>query len=149
MIPTATRYANLPRLLSLLPKDGLNAVVFQSRWAGKGLPTPSPSASSAINDATCRWEVKKVRLAFRETENDKAQVAAKAWGVLYWKGALALSFRGTTELIRLGYAGKRVTPAEKEYEPIKGGLKYEWSALNTPPLLVRAPKAAEVEKAEA
>lgn len=86
MIPTIPRLANLPRLLSLLPKDGLNSTIYQTRWAGKGFPTPSASASAAINDGTCRWEVKKVRLAFQETDNDKAKVAARAWGVFYWKG---------------------------------------------------------------
>lgn len=68
----------LPRLLSLLPRDGLNATVYQSRWHSKGLPTPATASSAEA----CRWEVKRVDLLLEPT------LKAKAYGVLYWKGAL-------------------------------------------------------------
>lgn len=73
----------LPRLLSLLPKDGLNAVVYQSRWHALGLPTPA----NAPESESCRWEVKRVKLLFETTNDDKApRVKANAYGVKYWKG---------------------------------------------------------------
>ncbi|ORY91594.1 hypothetical protein BCR35DRAFT_252535, partial [Leucosporidium creatinivorum] len=113
----------LPRLLSLLPKDGVASSVYQSRWATKGLPVPSPSAP----EQGCRWEVKKVALDLH------GNVTGRAWGVQYWKG-------------------KRVTPAEKEYELISGGLKYNWAAAITPPLLAQEAqarlKAAQPQAAE-
>ncbi|GAA5985413.1 hypothetical protein JCM11641_000149 [Rhodosporidiobolus odoratus] len=102
------RSVSLPRLLSLLPRDGVNASVYQSRWAGKGLPVPT---SASLEDS-CRWDVSKVRLSV--DEHGKAH--GRAWGVQYWKG-------------------KRITPADKEYEPIRGGLKYLWQASTPPPLL--------------
>lgn len=135
MIPTRPLSASLPRLLSLLPKDGQGASIFPTRWAGKGLPTP---ANKAAGDETCRWEVKRVKLAF----NEGAKVSGKAWGVLYWKGQSRVSFPLVTsrgddcdapELTVI--TGKRITPAEKEYEKIRGGLKYEWSTAVMPPIL--------------
>ncbi|GAA5900589.1 hypothetical protein JCM6882_000916 [Rhodosporidiobolus microsporus] len=107
----------LPRLLSLLPRDGVGALVYPSRWAGKGLPVP---IGAAALDGTCRWEIKKVRLQVNE---DGKHVGGRAWGVLHWKG-------------------KRVTPADKEYEPIRSGLKYLWSSATPPPLLVSPPRPA-------
>ncbi|GJN89881.1 hypothetical protein Rhopal_002870-T1 [Rhodotorula paludigena] len=117
----------LPQLLSLLPRDGIGASVYASRWAGKGLPVPT--AASHEGDATCRWDVKKVRLVTKD-----GRVTGRAWGVLHWKG-------------------KRVTPEDKEYERIRGGLKYLWQSAVPPPLLVRHPRragaAAEPEAAPA
>ncbi|KAK4691235.1 hypothetical protein P7C70_g9397, partial [Phenoliferia sp. Uapishka_3] len=97
--------AKLPQLLSHLPHDGLNSRVFQSRWIAKGLPTPSTSPSSL--SSACYWDVKSVK---------RTEEGMKAFGVLYWKG-------------------KRVTPETKEFEPIKGGLKYTWETAVMPPLL--------------
>lgn len=71
----------LPRLLSLLPRDGVTSSVYQTRWAAKGLPVPS----AASLDSTCRWEVKKVRLDLAAGEEGN-KVTGRAWGVLYWKG---------------------------------------------------------------
>ncbi|BGP14921.1 hypothetical protein JCM10213_003722 [Rhodosporidiobolus nylandii] len=104
------RSVSLPRLLSLLPRDGVGASVYPSRWAGKGLPVPTSAASL---DGSCRFDVKKVRLAVGED----GQVRGRAWGVAYWKG-------------------KRTTPADKEYEPVPGGLKYLWRAAETPAALL-------------
>ncbi|GAA5839528.1 hypothetical protein JCM11251_002748 [Rhodosporidiobolus azoricus] len=113
----------LPRLLSLLPRDGVGASVYQSRWAGKGLPVPT---SAATLDDTCRWDVKKVKLQVK----DGKHVGGRAWGVLHWKG-------------------KRVTPADKEYEPIRSGLKYLWQASTPPPLLASPPRPASSPAAAA
>ncbi|GAA6056576.1 hypothetical protein JCM3770_006648 [Rhodotorula araucariae] len=118
----------LPRLLALLPRNGVGASVYATKWAGKGLPVPSAAEPDA---ATCRWEVKKVRLHASE----QGTVRGRAWGVLHWKG-------------------KRVTPDSKEYEPIRGGLKYLWQSAVPPPLLVQkahdlAAKRAEPAQADA
>ncbi|GAA5886988.1 hypothetical protein JCM16303_003081 [Sporobolomyces ruberrimus] len=107
------RATKLPRLLSLLPKDGVGSLIYQSRWKGKGFPVPPPtsSPSNPAQDA-CYYEVKKVHLAV----NDEGKLKGQAFGVLYWKG-------------------KRVTPLEREFEPIRG-TKYFWQAAN-PPLVLR------------
>ncbi|BGP38939.1 hypothetical protein JCM10450v2_002896 [Rhodotorula kratochvilovae] len=105
----------LPRLLALLPRNGVGASVYATKWEGKGLPVPS----SAAEDAACRWEVKKVRLH----ASDAGKVHGRAWGVLHWKG-------------------KRVTPEDKEYELIRGGLKHLWQSAVPPPLLVQ--KASDI-----
>lgn len=69
-------------------------------------------------------------------------MSGKAWGVLYWKGESRVSSPVVTsrgddcsapELT--ASAGKRITPAEKEDEKIRGGLKYEWSTAVMPPIL--------------
>ncbi|GAA6014622.1 hypothetical protein JCM10207_006881 [Rhodosporidiobolus poonsookiae] len=108
------RPVTLPRLLSLLPRNGVGARVYQSRWQGKGLPVPS----AAQPDDGCYWEVKKVRLRV----DDEGKVHGRAWGVHNWKG-------------------KRTTPADKEHEPIRGGLKYLWQSSVVPSLLVEQPSA--------
>lgn len=81
----------LPRLLSLLPNDGVGARVYAARWAAKGLPVPVPSPAAATaaptEDAVCYWDVKKVRL--HSTEN--GHVRGRAYGVLNWKGTLLSS----------------------------------------------------------
>ncbi|KAL8278350.1 hypothetical protein RQP46_009242 [Phenoliferia psychrophenolica] len=100
---------NLGQLLAHLPHDGQGARVFQTRWAAKGLPTPTSSPASLAS--ACFWEVKKT-----ESKLVHDSLSTKAFGVFYWKG-------------------KRVTPAEKEYEPIKGALKYPWSTAVLPPIL--------------
>lgn len=74
----------LPQLLSLLPRDGVGASVYASRWAGKGLPVPT--AAPHEGDATCRWDVKKVRLVTKD-----GRVTGRAWGVLHWKVRLSRS----------------------------------------------------------
>lgn len=118
----------LPRLLSLLPNDGVGARVYAARWAAKGLPVPVPSPAAATaaptEDAACYWDVKKVRL--HSTEN--GHVRGRAYGVLNWKG-------------------KRVT--QGEYEPIRGGLKYLWQAATVPPALVEEAKAIEARRTAA
>ncbi|GAA5916119.1 uncharacterized protein JCM6883_001737 [Sporobolomyces salmoneus] len=105
--------SKLPQLLSLLPKDGVGSLVYQNRWKGKGLPVPSPDASTptAAQD-TCFYEVKKVQLK----QSEQGKLKAEAFGVLYWKG-------------------KRVTPEDQEYEPLRGA-KYLWQSAN-PPLVLR------------
>jgi hypothetical protein len=70
----------LPRLLSLLPKDGVSSSVYQRRWALKGLPVPTAAAP----EQGSRWVVKKVQLDLH------GKVTGRAWGVLYWKGKLQL-----------------------------------------------------------
>ncbi|KAI5474976.1 hypothetical protein MNV49_002129 [Pseudohyphozyma bogoriensis] len=92
-------------LLSLLPRQGLNASVFQSNWAEKGLPVPS---SSTPLDQSCRWEVQKVEL-----KNGEKGVDGDVWGVKYWKG-------------------KRVTP-EGRLDKIRGARKYLWATQVMPP----------------
>ena len=74
---------HLPRLLSLLPKNGLNSLVFQTRWTGKGLPTPSRGTETT---SACYYQVKKVVLA----HNDAGKLTAKAFGVKFWKGQFSL-----------------------------------------------------------
>lgn len=91
----------LPLLLSHLPKNGAGARVFQSRWVEKGLPVPTGTGAKG-----CYWEVKKVDLSFREGDGKPHAVV---WGVGYWKG-------------------KRITPADKQMERIKGALKYAWKS---------------------
>ncbi|POY74038.1 hypothetical protein BMF94_2850 [Rhodotorula taiwanensis] len=113
----------LPRLLSLLPNDGVGARVFAARWAAKGLPVPA-ATTAAEQDATCYWDVKKVRLNVTEA----GHVRGRAYGVLNWKG-------------------KRVT--QGEFEPIRGGLKYLWQAATVPPALVEQAKAIEARRAAA
>ncbi|GAA5861070.1 hypothetical protein JCM3774_002182 [Rhodotorula dairenensis] len=110
----------LPRLLSLLPNDGVGARVYASRWAAKGLPVPTATAT-ATEAAACYWDVKKVKLAVTEA----GHVRGKAYGVLNWKG-------------------KRVT--EGEYEPIRGGLKYLWQSATVPPVLVEQARAIEARQ---
>lgn len=75
------RAANLPRLLSLLPRNGLDATVFQARWLTKNLPVPSPLAPAPLDQA-CYYRVTKVNL----THNSTGKLSAKAWGIKYWKG---------------------------------------------------------------
>lgn len=90
--------ASLPRLLSLLPQNGVSASVYQTRWEAKQLPVPSPlSSSSAPLESTCRWEVSKVNLGV----SDEGKPWAKAFGVLYWKGK-SDTRRGSTSPRRLG-----------------------------------------------
>ncbi|GAA5848830.1 hypothetical protein JCM9279_002958 [Rhodotorula babjevae] len=101
----------LPRLLALLPRNGVGASVYESRWAGKGLPVPTTAA--ADDTASCRWEVKKVKLH----SGDNGKLQGRAYGVHFWKG-------------------KRITPADKEYEPIRHASKYLWQSAVPPPLLV-------------
>lgn len=113
----------LPRLLSLLPNDGVGARVYAARWAAKGLPVPT-SAVNPEEEASCYWDVKKVRLAVTEA----GHVRGRAYGVLNWKG-------------------KRVT--EGEYELIRGGLKYLWQAAQVPPVLVEEAKAIEARRTAA
>lgn len=72
----------LPRLLSLLPNDGVGARVYAARWAAKGLPVPTSSAEQQ-EASSCYWDVKKVRLAVTEA----GHVRGRAYGVLNWKGA--------------------------------------------------------------
>ncbi|KPV77288.1 uncharacterized protein RHOBADRAFT_41281 [Rhodotorula graminis WP1] len=108
----------LPRLLALLPRNGLGASVYESRWAGKGLPVPTSSAAST-GDNSCRWEVKKVKL----TPADNGKLHGRAYGVHFWKG-------------------KRTTPADKDYEPIRHASKYLWQAAVPPPLLVEQARQA-------
>ncbi|KAM0745985.1 hypothetical protein T439DRAFT_330177 [Meredithblackwellia eburnea MCA 4105] len=91
----------LPRLLSHLPANGVNSKVFQTRWAAKGLPTPVAASNSQQG---CYWDVKKVDTKFGLDEKSRT----KAMGVFYWKG-------------------KRITPENLPYEPIKGSLKYSWT----------------------
>lgn len=69
--------ASLPQLLAHLPHNGHGARVFQSRWAAKGLPTPSSTSAASA----CFWEVRKTQATAGTT---------KAWGVLYWKGVSIL-----------------------------------------------------------
>ncbi|GAA5986801.1 hypothetical protein JCM10908_000903 [Rhodotorula pacifica] len=118
----------LPRLLSLLPNDGVGARVYPARFVAKGLPVPASSTSSSAGateqDQTCYWDVKKVQLAVTEA----GHVRGRAYGVLNWKG-------------------KRVTKGE--YEPIRGGLKYLWQAATVPPALVEQAKAIEARRAAA
>ncbi|GAA5956861.1 hypothetical protein JCM21900_006274 [Sporobolomyces salmonicolor] len=117
----------LPRLLSLLPKDGVAQSVYQTRWAGKGLPVPSSSLSSSSEaDATCRWDIKKVRLSIAED----GSVKGRAWGVMWWKG-------------------KRVTPEGKEFERIRGGRKYLWQAASPPLLLEQEARKLAAKRAAA
>ncbi|KWU47439.1 hypothetical protein RHOSPDRAFT_30864 [Rhodotorula sp. JG-1b] len=113
----------LPRLLSLLPNDGVGARVYAARWAAKGLPVPTSTAEQQ-EASSCYWDVKKVRLAVTEA----GHVRGRAYGVLNWKG-------------------KRVT--EGEYEPIRGGLKYLWQAAQVPPVLVEEAKAIEARRTAA
>ncbi|GAA6029631.1 hypothetical protein JCM8097_000972 [Rhodosporidiobolus ruineniae] len=100
----------LPRLLSLLPKNGVGARVYESRWEGKKLPTPSAATPA---DGACYWDVTKTRI----TVDSEGKAHGRAWGVLTWKG-------------------KRVTPADKDHEPIRGGLKHLWRAEAAPSLLL-------------
>lgn len=83
MATTKLHAATLPRLLSLLPKNGVSASVYQTRWEAKQLPVPSPHSSASL-DGTCRWEVSRVNLGVSE----EGKPWAKAFGVLYWKGKL-------------------------------------------------------------
>jgi len=75
----------LPRLLALLPRSGIGASVYESRWAGKGLPVPTAS-SPADYTSSCRWEVKKVKL----TPGDNGKLHGRAYGVHFWKVSLVL-----------------------------------------------------------
>ncbi|GAA5893838.1 hypothetical protein JCM8208_001257 [Rhodotorula glutinis] len=110
----------LPRLLALLPRNGVGASVYESRWAGKGLPVPTSSSTTADNDSgSCRWEVKKVKLH----AGDNGKLQGRAYGVQFWKG-------------------KRITPADKEYEPIRHASKYLWQSAVPPPLLVEQARQA-------
>ncbi|KAK4057959.1 hypothetical protein OIO90_001178 [Microbotryomycetes sp. JL221] len=117
----------LPRLLSLLPRDGVGSSVYQTRWHAKGLPVPRRQPSDA-DDGSCRWDVERVKL---NHEGDK--VTGKAYGVMYWKG-------------------KRVTPVDKDCEEIKGALKYNWAAAVPHPTLIDmqlARKAVKAKKTDA
>ena len=60
-----TLYATLARL----PRDGVGARVFQTRWQSKGIQG-------------CYWEVTKVKL------KDEGK-HGKAWGKLVWRGKFA------------------------------------------------------------
>ncbi|BGP23716.1 phenylalanine ammonia lyase [Rhodotorula toruloides] len=110
--------AYLPRLLSLLPRDGVGARIYPKRWVTKGLPVPSVPIGQpqpAHDDKNCYWEVKEVKLKTRE---DTGTLFARVKGVKYWKG-------------------KRVTPETREWEHIRGGLKWKWYSDVVPPLLAR------------
>ena len=85
MSATKLHPASLPRLLSLLPQNGVSASVYQTRWEAKRLPVPSPLSPSPSLDHTCRWVVEKVNLGV----SDEGKPWAKAFGVLYWKGEFA------------------------------------------------------------
>ncbi len=87
MASTKLHAASLPRLLSLLPKNGVSAWVYQTRWEAKNLPVPSPLTAAASLDQSCRWVVEKVNLGV----SDEGKPWAKAFGVLYWKGKPARS----------------------------------------------------------
>lgn len=93
----------LPRLLSLLPNDGVGARVYAARWAAKGLPVPT-SAVNPEEEASCYWDVKKVRLAVTEA----GHVRGRAYGVLNWKGSslllsLSLLLRNTGLMPRVTF----------------------------------------------
>ncbi|GAA5956702.1 hypothetical protein JCM3765_005710 [Sporobolomyces pararoseus] len=104
----------LPRLLSLLPKDGVGSLVYQSRWRAKQLPIPSPTDTlSTASKDSCFYEIKKVHFK----ANESGKLKAEAFGVFYWKG-------------------KRVTPGNQEFEKLGGGSKHLWQAAN-PPLALR------------
>ncbi|BGO90583.1 hypothetical protein NBRC10512_005303 [Rhodotorula toruloides] len=110
--------AYLPRLLSLLPRDGVGARIYPRRWVSKGLPVPSVAIGHpqpAQDTKNCYWEVKEVKL---KTRPDTGTLFARVKGVKYWKG-------------------KRVTPEGKEWEDIRGGLKWKWYSDMVPPLLAR------------
>lgn len=66
--------ANKPRklyeTLSRLPKDGVGARVYQTRWQSKGIEG-------------CYWEVSRTKLRKEGTRGE-------AWGRLVWRGAFAL-----------------------------------------------------------
>lgn len=69
----------LPRLLSLLPRDGVGARVYQTRWRGKGLAVPTaPLDAPTTGDGPCYYDVKRVRV------NPKDQGKVDAFGVFYW-----------------------------------------------------------------
>jgi len=82
MATTKLHATSLHRLLSLLPKNGVSASVYQTRWEAKQLPVPTPLSPKASFDKACRWEVQKVSLGV----SDEGKPWAKAFGVLYWKG---------------------------------------------------------------
>jgi hypothetical protein len=81
----------LPRLLSLLPKDGVGALVYQNRWKGKGFPIPSPDSTLDSNDGACFYQVKRVE----SNLNEQGVAKLKAFGVLYWSVCPSLSCRGS------------------------------------------------------
>ncbi|GAA6062796.1 hypothetical protein JCM10212_002165 [Sporobolomyces blumeae] len=117
------RATQLPKLLSLLPKDGVGSRVYQNRWRGQGYPVPT-SLNPDDAQGKCYWEVVKSDL--RINENGKPR--GDAWGVKYWKG-------------------QRVTPADVEAQPISGGLKYLWQAAS-PPLALRVNEQRPAPPAE-
>ncbi|GAA5870569.1 hypothetical protein JCM8547_002050 [Rhodosporidiobolus lusitaniae] len=100
------RAVQLPRLLSLLPRDGVGAKVFQSRWAGKDLPVPSASSV----DGACYWEITRVRLRYED-----GKVKGRSWGRHFHKGKLV---------------------TEGADEPVRGGLKYLWQSAVPPSILI-------------
>lgn len=155
----------LPELLSLLPRNGVGAIIYQNRWKGKGLPTPLPASaspsplsplSSPENARTCFWEVKKVLLSFDTVGRPRA----RAYGVLTWKGQSPLSTlsiqrtvdpndglsHSSTPFSHFSFVfrslpGKRVTPEDKEYVKITGGTAKIWGTTTRPPLLGPEPEA--------
>lgn len=71
----------LPRLLSLLPQDGVGSLVYQSRWRAKQLPIPSPTDTlSTASKEACFYEIKKVQIK----PNENGKLKAEAFGVFYW-----------------------------------------------------------------
>ncbi|GAA5850221.1 hypothetical protein JCM5353_007777, partial [Sporobolomyces roseus] len=107
----------LPRLLSLLPQDGVGSLIYPSRWKGKGLPTPSSSTTTQSPRDACFYDIKKVSL----TTTEAGKLKGEAFGVLYWKG-------------------KRVTPIEQEFERVKGGDLWQSSQ---PPIMLQQLKREE------
>jgi hypothetical protein len=68
-----TRAANLYRVLSRYPRDGVGMRVSQTRWGQKGI-------------AGSYWLVTRTKIKSKEKHG-------KAWGKLYWKGMCSfLSF---------------------------------------------------------
>lgn len=82
----------LPRLLSLLPSDGVGSLIYPSRWKGKGLPTPSSSTTPQSPRDACFYDIKKVSL----TTTEAGKLKGEAFGVLYWL-ASSLSSLSTRE----------------------------------------------------
>src|SRR3954447_11284111 len=71
--PTLNRQpGNLYEVLSRTPGDGIGKRVYQTRWRTKAI-------------TNCYWQITRARLKCEGKHG-------KAWGKLYWKGALSLSF---------------------------------------------------------